>query len=464
MGTLIAWILAFAFVLSAITGALWIQLFIRRRWHSRVSLPDPVAYTDAPSFRGDQEICLRIHSSALVNVVFSRCGGTGFVVAHTLQAGASLQSRSMSHWTGFDWEGSVTVPPNTLTAGFYRVDVTHQNDPSRQWSMLLIVKPTTPQPIIVVASTNTWNAYNHFGGLSNYRDRVTPLPLKLVRQIMNLLNLRVRIGDRHWLAAVPLPERRPNIAIHSDLVDTSGSASHLGRAETTLIRFLESENIPATVISDRDFAYDLHASEARLIVFNTHSEYWSEEMLGRLSEFIDRGISIAFLSGNNMYRKVQFLNVAISVIDQIVPSEQIVPLIGTYYDASGYGTFDAYRVLDANHWCLDGLAVQEGCEFGGGNAQRRGASGYETDKIRAGTHGFRTVAVGKNSEGPAFMVCRDLPNDGFVFTAGSVSFTSCLDDDEVIQGLVRNLVRRSLRTNRAKPVELSLQESTGGRR
>lgn len=444
MGNLIAWAVAFAVVLSAIICALWIQLFIRRRWHSRVRLPDPVAYTDVPSFRCDQEIVLRIHSSEPVGVVFNRCGATGFVVVHTMEAGASLQSRSMSHWTGFDWKASAVLPPNTLVGGLYRIDVTHQKDPSRRWGMLLIVKPAATQPIVVVASTNTWNAYNDFGGLSNYRDRVTPLPLKMVRQVMNYLSLRIRIGDRHWLAAVPLPEPRPNITIHTDLFDNSGSASHLGRAEAALIRFLERENIVSTVISDRDFAYDLSTSETRLVVFNTHSEYWSEEMLGRLNEFIDRGISIVFLSGNNMYRKVQFLQAAISVIDQIMPPEQIVPFIGTYYDASGYGTFDAYRVVDARHWCFKGLAAQEGSEFGAGNANRRGASGLETDKIRAGGHGFRTAAVGKNCEGPAFMVCRDFPNGGFVFTVGSVSFTSCLDDDQVIQGLVRNLVRRAL--------------------
>ncbi len=444
MSNLIAWAFASAVVLSAVICALWIQLFIRRRWRSRVRLPDPVAYTDLQSFRCDQEIVLRIHSSEPVGVVFSRCGTTGFVVAHTIEAGASLQSRSMSHWTGFDWKASAVLPPNTLSAGLYRAEVTHLKDTSRQWSMLLIVKPAAVQPIVVVASTNTWNAYNHFGGLSNYRDRATPLLLKMVRQVMNYLNLRIRIGDRHWLAAVPLPERRPNIAIHADLFDNSGSASHLARAEATLIRFLERENIAYTVISDRDFAYGLNASDTRLVVFNTHSEYWSEEMLGRLNEFIDRGVSIAFLSGNNIYRKVQFLQAAISVIDQIVPPEQIVPFIGTYYDSSGYTTFDAYRVVDAHHWCFKDLAVQEGSEFGAGNANRRGASGYETDKIRAGGHGCRTVAVGKNSEGPAFMVCRDFPEGGFVFTVGSVSFTACLDDDQVIQGLVRNLVRRAL--------------------
>jgi N,N-dimethylformamidase len=216
------------------------------------------------------------------------------------------------------------------------------------------------------------------------------------------------------------------------------------RAELALIRFLERERIPYTVISDRDFAYEIDTSRTRLFIFNHHTEYWSEEMIGRLDEVIERGSNIAFLSGNNMYRKVQFLDAAIAVIDPITPQNQVVPLIGTYYDASGWAINDAYRVTDASHWCFERLQLQEGSEFGHRTANRPGASGGETDKIRLSGKGFRVVAVGKNSEGPAFMVCRDVPGGGFVFNVGSTCFTQCLDDDPVIQKLVLNLVRRAI--------------------
>jgi hypothetical protein len=198
------------------------------------------------------------------------------------------------------------------------------------------------------------------------------------------------------------------------------------------------------VISDRDFAYEIDASKTRLIIVNTHSEYWSEEMIGRFGEIIDRGRSIIFLSGNNIYRKVQFMEDRVSVIDMIIPQDQVVPLIGTYSDAYGWGTYAAYRMTDPDHWCFQGLDVEAGTEFGRGTADRLGASGDETDKIRPGSTGFRVVAVGKNRDGPAFMVCRDTPGGGFVFNVSSISFTPCLDDDAFIQELVRNLIRRGM--------------------
>ena len=407
-----------------------------------MDLPDPVAYTDAPSFRCDQEIVLRIHSSKPVRARFRRCADTGLTTAYTVEAAASLQPRTMHRWRGFEWKASVVLPSNTLMPGYYQVDVEHQDDDSRKWCMCVLVRHVSTRAVVVVASTNTWNAYNDFGGLSNYLDRATPLPLKLVQRLMKNLNMRLRISSRHWIPAVPLPERRPNARIHRDLVEDPGAAIRSCRAEAVLIRLLEREAIPFTVVSDRDFAYEISISQTGLVIFTAHSEYWSEEMIGRLAESIDRGISVVFLSGNNMYQKVQFLDGGLSVIRTMIPQSEVVPLIGTYSDAYGFNTYDAYRVTDATHWCFDGLGVQEASEFGHGD--RRGASGGETDKIRPGGEGFRVVAVGKNNEGPAFMVCRDLPGGGFVFNVSSVSFTQCLGEDGFIRRLVLNLLRRAV--------------------
>src|SRR5258708_22936564 len=84
--------------------------------------------------------------------------------------------------------------------------------------MLLIMKQAGPHAVVVVASTNTWNAYNDFGGLSNYADRPTPHPLKAIRALMMYFDLRVRIGDKHWLTAGPLPSDTPPRGIQPDLI------------------------------------------------------------------------------------------------------------------------------------------------------------------------------------------------------------------------------------------------------
>jgi N,N-dimethylformamidase len=445
MANLLSWAFLVGMAVAILAITQWYQLFFRRRWVVSVRLPDPVAYSDTPSFRSDQEIVIRIHSSKPVRVYFSRCGAGNFKDVHDVDADASPQSSRMHRWRGFDWKPSVTLAANTLNPGFYRISIEHQDDASHKWWMPLIVADPVPKEVVVVASTNTWNAYNDFGGLSNYKDRATPYPLKAVRFVLKFLNVNIRVGDSHRFLAVPLPESRPNGPIHRDLLDRTSGPRYSARDEAALIHFLERDHIAHTIISDREFAYNLGGSGIKLIIFNTHSEYWSEEMLGRLDEFIRRGISVLFLSGNNMYRKIQFLERAIFVTDMMTPSEQVIPLIGTYYHSAGYRTYDVYRVTDPTHWCFEGLPVQEGTEFGHGSANRRAASGHETDKIRYGGAGFQVVAVGKNAEGPAFMVSRDTDYGSFIFTVGSVSFVPCLEDDPIVQQLVRNLLRRALK-------------------
>src|SRR5262245_13626295 len=114
MRELISWTVVFVGVLTAITAAQSLQFYVLRHWRARVDLPDTVAYTDAPSFRCDQEIVLRIHSSKPVRARFRRCADTGLTTTYTVEAAASLQPRTMHRWRGFEWKASVVLPSNTL--------------------------------------------------------------------------------------------------------------------------------------------------------------------------------------------------------------------------------------------------------------------------------------------------------------------------------------------------------------
>jgi hypothetical protein len=74
-------------------------------------------------------------------------------------------------------------------------------------------------PVAVIASTNAWQAYNHFAGLSNYIDTATPQPLRLVMMAARRLNLRWPIGAKYVFPIVPLPVARPNPGLDIDLAD-----------------------------------------------------------------------------------------------------------------------------------------------------------------------------------------------------------------------------------------------------
>ena len=127
----------------------------------------------------------------------------------------------------------------------------------------------------------------------------------------------------------------------------------------------------------------------------------------------------------NIERKPQayaYVNFTVRMNQMQQPAQEGFPLLFGYLTELGIepvgAAFYNYRRINMAE-TLDveaGVAVgrtgpdSDRVKFG----TRPGASGRETDKIRPGSTGFRTVAIGTNAEGPAFMVCRDLPGGRFV--------------------------------------------------
>ncbi len=73
-----------------------------------------------------------------------------------------------------------------------------------------------------------------------------------------------------------------------------------------------------------------------------------------------------------------------------------------------------------------------------------GASGYETDKITKESSDVEVLAIGKNREGPAYMVFRETAGGGWVFNSASVASAPWVNEDPVFAAIVRNLIDRAL--------------------
>ena len=112
-------------------------------------------------------------------------------------------------------------------------------------------------------------------------------------------------------------------------------------------------------------------------------------MIGRLNSEKTKN-NILFLSGNNMFRRVENLNGFLTVTKQIVPEEVISPILGTYYTSADYGKNSSLIVKDTSHYLFEGISKTEI----GGNY----VASMETDKINVNTGSNVTVlAKGKNS-------------------------------------------------------------------
>lgn len=427
----------------------------RRGGRSRLRLPELTAYIREPAMNAGDHLQVFVHTTLTAQVTLFRMGRELQPIDWSRTLAPQVQSAIYSRWRGCDWQASFELDTAGLLPGMYILCFQQTDHAPACFRLVFLLRSSEPVDVAVIASTNTWNAYNAFGGMSNYRDASTPLPLRWVALAFSALNLKMVVGDRRHFPCVPLPWCRPNPELDEDLRDPqecpTRRASHLARAEWPLLRFLEQRSVNYGVFSDLDFESDHRITSAGLVIFNTHSEYWSEEMEGRLRSWLDAGGKTLFLSGNNLYRRVKVLEDALEVYDFRTDRDAVAAAIGAGYDANGYTTYAGYRVVTANHWAFEGLNVAAGDVFGGRSKSENvnpldpasGASGYETDKVTSASRDTTILAIGENPSGPAHLVCKTMPNGGWVVNCGSVAVGAWLLKDKVLAGLVENVIRQA---------------------
>ncbi|WNJ16248.1 N,N-dimethylformamidase beta subunit family domain-containing protein [Pontibacter sp. G13] len=367
---------------------------------------------------------------------------------------------------GLDWESSGTVVlPESLESGWYLLSL-RQDDKERRTSLFV-----TPHPLEIrkrvafLFSTNTWNAYNHWGGQSLYSRNYSPTA----------------------------SFRRPQLLADPFLEDTYAhhqlyfqcAARDLGVWQWGALAEMDWDAYPIETIHDQ--ADDLSAYD--IWICSTHPEYWSREMIKGLNHFLDQGGSLMMLGGNvaayvtEVDRTYRSLSVCKDWEDhwRTADTSGMRPF-GTQYELLGFHTYAPYEVLMPNDWSWEGTGVQVGTLVGEvsdcydytymyGNMwewidgwTRKGmkgaASGMEIDKLYEGTpdnfvhlaSGLNPRAEGKGEvypEGPHWenRGGADLgyylhPGGGMVFTVGSIAFSGAVPHDERLQQLLLNVMNR----------------------
>lgn len=350
-----------------------------------------------------------------------------------------------------------------------------------------VVAPATPQsPVAVLASTNTWNAYNNFGGRSNYIN-ATSLPAQpTVNARLDLLRYTAAGSFNEWgfpdALYEPLSFDRPEPGNHvaegtkvSDPI-TGRQPCHLAPAEWRLLGWLEREAHAYDFYAE----HQLHTGELdldayRVLILSVHPEYWSRAMYERVKAWVfERGGRLMYLGGNGLNCEVEFPDAAtmrcnsqlvsaggaLSMADPENPDityesrfdrrfESEASLLGVVCTEAGIMTAAPYCAVDASHWAFAGTGLREGDVFGAASLHERvhgGASGHETDKQSPRSPG-NTVLLAKGmnpEEGGAEMVYHEPGGGGAVFSAGSITYPASLLVDETVSRVTRNVLERFL--------------------
>lgn len=341
----------------------------------------------------------------------------------------------------------------------------------RKFSFPWVVAPASPKAkIAVLASTNTWNAYNNYGGRSNYinPEGLPPRPTVNARLDLDRYTQPEPVWRFPDAAYKPLSFERPELV--NDIFDNapwdgrSIEDSIHGRAqcglapgEWRLLGWLEREG----------FAYDYYA-EAQLhdgtlpldaysvLILSVHPEYWTKEMFRRVKDWVIRGGQLMYLGGNGVNCEVVYepdgamrclthddADKHASRMHRTNETE--AGLLGVIFTYTGVMTSAPYKVIDESHWLLEGTGLKSGDTFGEKSLHERvpgGASGHETDKIAHPA--FPLVAKGTNpDEGGAELTYGPL-GEGAVFSVGSITWVSALFPDPHVSRITRNALTRML--------------------
>ncbi len=406
-----------------------------------------------------ETLSFMVSSSASYQVTFARYqrlndSNTSIPLITMTTMPAVSQAMPDSAWKGCAWTTTFRFAvPADWTSGIYGAEFSGAGLMTFRTSFVVRPPPDAHGQLAVIANTNTWSAYNDWGGRSKY----TVIPA-------------------HQLGFL-----RPNPYIHANGAGTN----HLTRAELWMLDWLATNGYHYDVYTDLDFHNGIPGLQAyHGLILHTHPEYWSVEMLDRLEDFLEYGGSLMYVGGNGIYEQVVFSPDGTSLTTYPVyycgtrdcrkynyyrnldPPRPERAVLGVAYRSDGYQTWAPMQVLEAGHRFFTGTGVSNGEAIGAAGVNGGGASGWEMDTSIPGLapDGAIVTAFGSDDRGSppaniellargtnaggygADMTYYHHPGGGGVFSAGSLSFCGSMVVDTVLQRVVRNVLDEFLQT------------------
>ncbi|MEM9985522.1 MAG: N,N-dimethylformamidase beta subunit family domain-containing protein [Bacteroidota bacterium] len=387
-------------------------------------------------------------------------------------------------WEG-STKGSYQAVPDSVSIQGTHWQVTHQQplDYEPGWYLLrakaegkerrssFFVQPDSGEvqaKAAILFSTNTWNAYNYWGGQSIYTaQNYTPTVSFQRPQPLSDPFIENSYPHHQWYYQ----------AANKDL---------------PLVQMLDSLGLDCDYYSMAALeAGDPRLAEYAVLIMATHSEYWSENMLSHLNQLLDSGVSLVNLAGNvaayrtffDLEKQTMTIYRRVSELWQYADTMGLRPF-GQQAGFLGFHTYAPYRVMDSS-WLWEGAKVKIGDLVGQKSntydytymysswwenllgLRKKGklgaAAGLEIDVPYEGTpDNWQVVAKGLNPPVEGFgdvypdptlswdiVAGPDLgyyyhPGGGLVLGVGSMAFTGALPHDHALRTLVANAVRRGI--------------------
>jgi hypothetical protein len=308
--------------------------------------------------------------------------------------------------SGCRWPVALTLDTqSSWRSGYYEVAMQIEvGEKIRRDYAFFVVRPTTAK-IVLALATNTWHAYNDFGGTNLYNGG-THVAMQRPMAAGYLFKPPGK-GRRVTGTGAPDPQNAAHVG-YIQLNHLSGWAGSAGWPDWELpfIEWAERENYDIGVCTNADLEQHpevLHG--ANLFLSVGHDEYWSKGMRDTVEAFIARGGNAAFFSGNTSLWQVRIEDDAVvgykaffkddpllgtdreqevtTFWSDVIVARPENHMTGVSFTRGGYhrigrnvtGGLGGYTVHRASHWLFAGTGLGYGDVLGAGAT----TVGYECD-------------------------------------------------------------------------------------
>ena len=374
-------------------------------------------YAGRVSCKPGEELSLHVSTTApKFTVEIARLGAQREVVftkADVAGRESPIPENASSHGCG--WPALLTMPvPKDWKSGYYEVTLKAEDRGGKyvqrgrrdvESTCFFIVRAATPganSKTLIQLSTNTYNAYNNWGGFSLYA-----------------YNGRAAIQGHR-------------VSFHRP------PASQFPSWELPLVAWAEANGYSFDYAANSDLEFHPEDLAAYKLVLSVgHDEYWSTPMRDHLEAFIAKGGNVAFFSGNTCCWQVRSEDADSAftcwkqqfLMDPVYPggnhallttlwSHHLVNrpenrLTGVGFLHGGYhrshGQFmdgkASYTVHHPEHWLFAGTGLERGAEFGGKDT----IVGYECDGCEFETKNGLPVPTYRDGTPEGFTILASCP-------------------------------------------------------
>lgn len=381
-------------------------------------------YTDHQSYVAGDEVVFRCSSRVpTFSVRIVRVGAARDLVWERVGIAGAEQPVPTDAWAhGCGWHETFrfTVPAE-WRSGFYEVElrgdgVDGPEAVSHAFFAVRSAHPGRDARILLVLATNTYNAYNLWGGRCLYTGATQvsfrrPMDRGFVFRPDAPYDGRVAStepdGDpgHHRLLAYLEAGRYP-------LWCTS---SGWPCWEHRFVRWAEANGYAVDVAVNADLERPETLAGYRLLVSVGHDEYWTWKMRDTIDAFVDAGGNHAIFSGNTSFWQVRIEDDGATMVAYKGSAAQLDPVVGTDrdhlrtsfwsdpaigrpetsttgltftrggYARMGWGTprsSGGYEVHRPEHWAFEGTDLRYGDQLGGGAC----VVAYEVDGVTLTLH------------------------------------------------------------------------------